>query len=116
MDVPLKNLSGCDVSFLPIVAAFVKQIGIGQEVNRLCGGQSDVSPGLVVEAMVLVTLSGRSPLYRLEDSFAGMDLELLLGEDIPPSKGLSQNNPSISTDFSAEWCSSILHESHASEC
>jgi transposase len=86
MDISLKNLSGCDVSFLPIVSAFVKRMGIAEEVNRMCGGQSDVSPGLVVEAMVLDTLSGRSPLYRLEHSFAKMDLELLLGVDIPASK------------------------------
>jgi transposase len=86
MDIPLKNLRGCDVSFLPIVAAFVKRLGIAEEVNRLCGGQNDLSPGLVVEAMVLDTLSGRSPLYRLEHAFAKMDLELLLGVDIPASK------------------------------
>jgi transposase len=86
MDISLESLCGCDVSFLPIAAAFVKRIGIAEEVNRLCGGQSDVSSGLVVEAMVLDTLRGRSPLYRLEDSFAEMDLELLLGEDIPASK------------------------------
>jgi len=86
MDIPLENLRGCDVSFLPIVAAFVKRIGIAEEVNRVCGAQSDVSPGQVVEAMVLDTLSGRSPLYRLEHSFAKMDMELLLGEDLPASK------------------------------
>lgn len=86
MDVPLKKLNGCDVSFLPIVAAFVKRIGIADEVDRLCGGQSEVNAGVVVEAMVLDTLSGRSPLYRLEHSFAKMDLELLLGQDIAPSK------------------------------
>jgi hypothetical protein len=86
MDIPLENLRGCDVSFLPIVAAFVKRLGIAEEVKRMCGGQSDVSPGLVVEAMVLDTLSGRSPLYRLEHSLGKMDLELLLGVDIPASK------------------------------
>jgi transposase len=86
MDISLKNLRGCDVSFLPIVAAFVKRMGIAEEVNRLCDSRSDLSPGLVVEAMVLDTLSGRSPLYRLEHSLAKMDLELLLGVDIPASK------------------------------
>jgi len=30
MYVPLENLRGGDVSFLPIVAAFVKRIGIAQ--------------------------------------------------------------------------------------
>jgi transposase len=86
MDTPLGNLSGCDVSFLPIVGAFVKRIGIAEEVNRLCRSESDLSPGLVVEAMVLDTLAGRSPLYRLEHSFARIDLGLLLGQDIPAAK------------------------------
>jgi transposase len=86
MDISFENLRGCDVNFLPIVAAFVKRIGISEEVNRLCGSQSDVSPGLLVEAMILDTLNGRSPLYRLEHSLAKMDLELLLGVDIPVSK------------------------------
>lgn len=64
MGIPLENPSGCDVSLPPIVAAFVKRMGIAEEVNRLCDSRSDLSPGLVVEAMVLDTLSGRSPLYR----------------------------------------------------
>ena len=37
-------------------------------------------------ALILDTLSGRSPLYRLESSFKDMDLELVLGVDIKPSK------------------------------
>lgn len=86
MDIRSLGLSGCNVSFLPIVSAFVKKIGVVQEVDRLCGSQSDVSPGHVVLALILDTLSGRSPLYRLEQSFADMDLELLLGENITPAK------------------------------
>jgi transposase len=37
-----------------------------------------------VLAMVLDTLSGRSPLYRLEEFFAQQDTELLLGKAVPP--------------------------------
>lgn len=43
----------------------------------------DISPGVMVQAMVLDTLSGRSPLYRMKDFLADRDVELLLGEDIP---------------------------------
>ena len=57
-----------------------------EEVNRLCPSEKDVSPGHVVMALNLDTLSGRSRLYRLEPSFKGMDFELLLGVDIPSSK------------------------------
>lgn len=86
MDIRSINLSGCDVGFLPIVSAFVKKIGMVEEVNRLCGNQTDVSPGQMVLALILDTLSGRSPLYRLERSFAEMDLELLVGEGVTASK------------------------------
>lgn len=82
-------LNGCrisDVRFLPIVSAFVNKIGLVDEVNRLCPGDMDVSAGHVVLALILDTLSGRSPLYRLEQTFQKMDLELLLGVDIAPSK------------------------------
>jgi transposase len=72
-----------DVSFLPIVAAYVKKLGIVETVNRLCpDAQSDVTPGHMVAAMILDTLSGRSPLYRLEKAFKHLDVELLLGSPI----------------------------------
>lgn len=86
MDVESLNLQASDVRFLPIVSAFVKKIGLVEEINRLCPSEKDVSPGHVVMALILDTLSGRSPLYRLERSFKGADLELLLGVDIAPSK------------------------------
>jgi transposase len=44
----------------------------------------DVDAGTVVLALVLDTLSGRSPLYRLEEFFASQDTELLLGKAVPP--------------------------------
>jgi transposase len=75
-----------DVSFLPIVAEYVKRLRIVEEVNRLCPTNSAVSAGHVVLALILDTLSGRSPLYKLEQSFLHQDMELLFGEDIPPSK------------------------------
>ena len=75
-----------DVSFLPIVAAYVNKLGIVDEVNRLCPTMSDLSAGQVVKALILDTLSGRSPLYKIEQSFVHQDMELLFGEDISPSK------------------------------
>ena len=44
----------------------------------------EVDAGTVVLALVLDTLSGRSPLYRLEEFFAQQDTEILLGKAIPP--------------------------------
>src|SRR5262249_454952 len=41
-------------------------------------------PGTVVLGIILDTLSGRSPLYRLEEFFAHQDTALLLGKAIAP--------------------------------
>ena len=75
-------LSQADVRFLPIVAAFVNKIGVAEEVNRLCAMESDLSPGLVMSAMILDTLSGRSPPYRFERFVSELDTQLLLGEEV----------------------------------
>jgi len=86
MKVESLNLQASAVRFLPIVSAFVKKIGVVEEVNCVCASEKEVSPGHVVMAFIPDALSGRSPLYRLERSFNGMDLELLLGVDIPSSR------------------------------
>src|SRR5215216_4845015 len=44
----------------------------------------EVDAGTVVLGLVLDTLSGRSPLYRLEEFFAHQDTALLLGKAFPP--------------------------------
>jgi hypothetical protein len=46
--------------------------------------QMQLPPGQAVLAMVLDTLSGRSPLYRLKEFFHEKDTELLLGTEIDP--------------------------------
>jgi transposase len=80
------SLLACDVGYLPIIAAFVKRLGVVDEVNRLCPSNSDVSAGEMVLALILDTLSGRRPLYRLEDRFGELDTRLLFGRQIDPSK------------------------------
>jgi Domain of unknown function (DUF4277) len=43
-----------------------------------------IDPGTIVLGMLLDTLSGRSPLYRLEECFAQPDTALLLGKAVTP--------------------------------
>ena len=43
-----------------------------------------IDPGTIVLGMILDTLSGRSPLYRLEEFFTHQDTALLLGKAVPP--------------------------------
>ena len=69
-------------TFLPIAAAYCRSLGLIELVNRMVPSQMEVTPGHVVQAMVLDVLSGRTPLYRVEHFLEKQDRELLLGEDL----------------------------------
>lgn len=75
-----------DVKFLPMISAYAAKIGLVEEIDRLLDCDMEVSPGRVVLALILDALSGRRPLFRLQEFFADKDIELLLGEDIPVAK------------------------------
>ena len=68
---------------LPTAAAYCRRLGLVEAVNDIVSSQMDISPGVIIQAMVLDTLSGRSPLYRIKEFLAGQDVELLVGEDLP---------------------------------
>ena len=67
---------------LLIVAAFCRRIGLINVIDRTVPNEMEVSVGTLVQGMVLDTLSGRSPLYRLEEFFEHQDTLLLLGKDV----------------------------------
>ncbi len=69
---------------LPLVAAFLARMGVAAVVNAAAPTEMAVDLGSVVKLMVLDTLSGRSPLYRLESFAASVDTELLLGKEVSP--------------------------------
>jgi len=68
--------------FLPIAAAYCRRLGLVELVNSLIPTQMELKPGLVVQAMVLDVLSGRNPLYHVENFLARQDIPLLLGEEV----------------------------------
>jgi transposase len=72
------------VHHLPIIKAYADQLGLVGLINHYVPTEMDVDAGTVVLGLVLDTLSGRSPLYRLEEFFAHQDTELLLGKALPP--------------------------------
>ena len=72
------------VHHLPIIKAYADQLGLVSLINHYVPTAMEVDAGTVVLALVLDTLSGRSPLYRLEEFFAQQDTELLLGKTVPP--------------------------------
>ena len=67
---------------LPVVAAFCRRIGLIDVIDRIVPNEMEVSVGTIVQGMVLDTLSGRSPLYRLENFFKHQDTQLLLGQQV----------------------------------
>ena len=72
------------VYHLPILKAYADQLGLVSLINHYVPTEMNVDAGTVVLGLVLDTLSGRSPLYRLEEFFAQQDTELLLGKALPP--------------------------------
>jgi len=70
---------------LPVVAAFCRRIGLINVIDRIVPNEMEVSVGTIVQGMVLDTLSGRSPLYRLEEFFEHQDTQLLLGQEVDPT-------------------------------
>lgn len=71
------------VNHLPIVADFARRLGLVDIVNRLVPVEMEVEPGIIVLAMVLDTLSGRSPLYHLESAFPEAERVVLFGAALP---------------------------------
>ena len=79
-----ENLTFSEVGHLPIIKEFTKKIRLVETLDAMVDSQMDLSPGITVLAMVLDTLSGRTPLYRLEEFFQEKDTELILGHDVKP--------------------------------
>ena len=91
MESLTNDIKYSEARHLPIVTAFAQKLGIIEEVDRLIDGQMELSPGRVVLGLILDTLSGRTPLFRLHEFFAHHDTELLLGQDIPAKKFSDDN-------------------------
>jgi transposase len=83
MSVIPHEIEAYQVQHLPIVKAYADKIGLVEVINQLVPTEMMVDPGTLVLGLVLDTLSGRSPLYRLEAFFAQQDTELLLGQVLP---------------------------------
>jgi len=78
-----REIEVSQVHHLPIVKAYADKIGVVEVINRLVPTAMMVDPGTLVLGLVLDTLSGRSPWYRLAAFFAQHDTELLLGQALP---------------------------------
>ncbi|MEA2040055.1 MAG: DUF4277 domain-containing protein [Thermodesulfobacteriota bacterium] len=77
-----EGIESYSVKHLPIVKAYAERLGLVELINHLVPSQMDLAPGIFFLGMVLDTLSGRNPLYRLEHFFQEQDTELLLGKEV----------------------------------
>jgi transposase len=73
------------VGHLPIIKSYAVKIGLVDIINELIPSKMDVDPGTIFLGMVMDTLSGRTPLYRLDEFFKDQDTELLLGKRVNPA-------------------------------
>jgi transposase len=81
-----KDLEFTEVKHLPVVKHFARKLKLVDTFDTMVNSQMELAPGVTVLAMVLDTLSGRTPLYRLEEFFFEKDTELLLGTHIEPDR------------------------------
>ena len=84
MGLVLPTIEAYQVQHLPIVQAYADKIGLGEAINELVPTERAIDPGTIVLGMILDPLSGRSPLYRLEEVFTHQDMALLLGKAVAP--------------------------------
>ena len=68
----------------PAQQAYADKSGLVETINHVVPTEMAIDPGTMVLGMSLDTLSGRSPLYRLEEFFTHQDMALLLGKAVPP--------------------------------
>jgi transposase len=87
MDIPenYKDIESYDVRHGPAIAAFCDKIELSAIVDKALDCNMDISCGKIVKGLILNTLSGRDPLYRVEDYFSHQDTELLIGRGIDSS-------------------------------
>jgi len=76
---------------LPIVQAYADKMGVVEVLQQVVPTAMAIAPGPMVLGMLLATLSGRSPLYRLEECLARHDTAMRLGQAIAP--GVCEDDP-----------------------
>ena len=83
MGLVLPPIAAYQVQQLPLVTAYADRIGVVEVSNQLLPTEMAVDPGTMVLGMLLDTLSGRWPFYRLEAFMEQHDTALLLGRAVP---------------------------------
>jgi len=93
MDIPenLKDIESFDVRHAPIIGAFCDNINLSSIIDSTLDTKMEVSPGKIVKGLILNTLAGMDPLYRVEDFFSHQDTALIVGKGIVASDFTDDN-------------------------
>jgi transposase len=67
------------VNHIPVIARMCHRIGLVDLINESIPCNTELDLGTLVVGMVCDTLSGRNPLYKVEDFIKEQDTELLFG-------------------------------------
>jgi len=70
------------MNHIPAVARMCHKIGIIDLINDSIPCNTDIDLGTLVVGMICDSLSGRSPLYKVEEFIAEQDTELLFGMEV----------------------------------
>jgi len=68
-----RDIESYDVRHGPVIAAYCDRIGLVSIINKALKANMDIDCGKVVKGLILNTLSGRDPLYRVEEYFSHQD-------------------------------------------
>jgi len=72
------------IGHIPAIARMCHRLGLIDLINESIPCNTDVDLGTLVTGMICDTLSGRSPLYKVEEFIAEQDTELLFGTAVNP--------------------------------
>ena len=70
------------VGHIPTIARMCHRLGLIDLINESIPCNTDIDLGTLVTGMICDTLSGRSPLYKVEEFIAEQDTELLFGTPV----------------------------------
>lgn len=80
-----KDIQIFNAGAAPVVAAMCREInlrGIVDSMVKWDSKQCRLSPGTLIEALVINVLTARKPLYRVQEFYRHYDLEVLFGQGI----------------------------------
>lgn len=98
------------VACLPIVSNYLQKLGVTALVDAKVDSPQNIRSGQVVAGMVMDTLCGRSPLYKLNEFFIGQDMELLFGSELEPGDFNDNNVGKVLDNIHAYGCSQLFSQ------